>query len=56
MTFKGRKGSTINASAKQKLNTEISTTAELVGADHTLPLALWAPLFLGNRDIMCKRM
>ena len=40
MTFKGGKGTAINVSAKQKLNTESSTTAELVGVDHTLPLAL----------------
>ena len=31
MIFKGGKGSAINASAKQKLHTESSTTADLVG-------------------------
>ena len=36
----------MNASAKQKLNTESSTVAELAGADQVLPLVLWAPLFL----------
>ena len=36
----------MNISAKQKLNAESSTVAELVGVDHALPLALWAPLFL----------
>ena len=45
----GRKGSAINVSAKQKLNTESSTTAELVGVDCASSLALWAPLFLGEQ-------
>ena len=44
--FKGRKGSPINISAKQKLNTESSTIEELVGVDCILPLVLWVPLFL----------
>ena len=46
MRFKEGHGSAINASAKQKLNTESSTVAELVGVDQVLPLALWVPLFL----------
>ena len=49
MTFEDRKGSAINASAKQKLNTESSTTAELVGVDCALPLALRVSLFLGEQ-------
>ena len=36
----------MNISAKQKLNTESSAVAELVGVDHAPPLALWVPLFL----------
>ena len=55
MTFKGGKGSAIDVSAKQKLNTESSTTAKLVGAHHSLPLALWVSLFLENRDTTCKK-
>ena len=46
MRFKEGHGSVINVSAKQKLNTESSTVAELVGADQAPPLALWVPLFL----------
>ena len=46
MFFKGGKGSPINILAKQKLNTESSTIAELVGVDYVLPLVLWVPLFL----------
>ena len=49
MTFEGGKDWAINVSAKQKLNTESLTTAELVGVDHTLPLVPWAPLFLGEQ-------
>ena len=45
MKFKEGHGSVINVSAKQKLNTESSTVAELVGVDHALPLALWVPSF-----------
>ena len=46
MKFKEGHRSVTNVSAKQKLNTESSTVAELVGVDQVLPLALWAPLFL----------
>ena len=46
MSFDGGQGALISVSAKQKLNTESSTTAELVGVDHVLPLVLWVPLFL----------
>ena len=45
MKFKEGHGSVMNVSAKQKLNTESSTVAELVGVDHVLPLALWALSF-----------
>ena len=33
-------------SAKQKLNTDSSTTAELVAVGQLLPLVMWVPLFL----------
>ena len=46
MTVKGKKDLAINVSAKQKLNTESSSIAELVGVDCALPLALWVPPFL----------
>ena len=46
MKFAGGKGCPISNSAKQKLNTNSSTTSELVAVDQTLPLALWVPLFL----------
>ena len=46
MTFKGGKGSAINALAKQKLNTESSTVEEPVGVDFIPPLTLWVPPFL----------
>ena len=35
-----------SASAKQKLNTNSSTTSELVAVDQVLPLILWTPLFM----------
>ena len=46
MKFKGGRGSVISTSSKQKINTESSTTAELVGVDYVLPLVLWVPLFM----------
>ena len=46
MTFKDRRRSAINVSAKQKLNAKSSTVAELVGVDCMPPLALWVPPFL----------
>ena len=46
MKFKEGHRSVINLSTKQKLNTESSTVAELVGVDQVLPLVLWAPPFL----------
>ena len=46
MKFKGGKGSPMQKSSKQKLNTSSSTTCELVGVDDTLPKILWVPLFL----------
>ena len=44
--FRGGRGVIQSISAKQKLNTSSSTTAELVGVDQVLPLILWTPLFL----------
>ena len=49
MAFEGGKGLAIGVSTKQKLNTESSTTAESVGVECTLPLALWVPSFLGEQ-------
>ena len=46
MGFAGGKGKPISQSVKQKLNTNSSTTSELVAVDQTLPLAMWVPLFL----------
>ena len=46
MPFKGGKGLKNDVLAKPKL--ESSTTSELLGEDCVLPLALWAPLFLGE--------
>ena len=46
MMFDGGRGSVISTSSKQKINTESSTTAELVGVDYVLPLFLWVPLFM----------
>ena len=40
--FKGGKGLAIGVSEKQKLNTESSMVAELVGVDCVPPLVLWA--------------
>ena len=46
MSFKVGKGSAIDVSAKQKLNTESFMAAKPVGVDCVPPLALWVPLFL----------
>ena len=46
MNFKDGKGAVISVSAKQKLNTTSSTTAELVAVDQVVPLILWVLLFL----------
>ena len=54
MTFKGGKGSAINVLAKQKLNTESSTVAELVGVDCVLPLAPLVPSFLKEQGHKIK--
>ena len=54
MSFEGGKGSPMNISAKQKLNTESSTTVELVGVDCAPPLALWVPPFLMEQGCEVK--
>ena len=46
MRFQGGHGSPIQMSVKQKLNTDSSTTSELVAVHQTLPMVLWVPLFL----------
>ena len=57
---KGGKGTTIQKSLKQKLNTSSSTTCELIGADGMLPKILWVPLFLeeqgykGNSNVFIQ--
>ena len=40
------KGTLINMSRKQKINTKSSTTAELVGVDNAIIMVLWTKLFL----------
>ena len=44
----GGKGSVQGASAKQRLNTNSSTTSESVGVDQVLPSRSWTPLFCGS--------
>ena len=46
MGFQNGLGRPIRISAKQKLNTESLTMAELVGVDYVMPMVLWVPLFL----------
>ena len=46
MMFEEGKGGVENVSTKQKLNTDSSTTAEVVGVHDVLPLVLWTKLFL----------
>ena len=43
------KGTPIQQSSKQKLNTSSSTTAELIGVDDMLPKMIWVPLFLRDQ-------
>ena len=43
---KDRRGSIINISKKQKLNTNSSKEAELIGADNAMPQMLWTGYFL----------
>ena len=47
------KGSAINVSSKQKLNTKSSTETELVAADDVLDVALWATNFLKAQGYKC---
>jgi hypothetical protein len=46
MRFGGVLGSPIQQSMMQKLNTDSSTTLELVGVHQALPIVLWVKLFL----------
>lgn len=45
MTYSMGKGSVIDASKKQKMNTRSSTEAELVGVDNAMPRMIWTQLF-----------
>lgn len=47
--FEGGKGAAQSASAKQKLNTSSSATAEPAGVDQVSPLTLWTPLFFESQ-------
>ena len=49
MQFGGGSGCLINVSAKQKINTNSSTTAELVAVGQLLPLVMWIPLFMAGQ-------
>ena len=48
--FKEGHGSVVNVSTKQKLNTESSAVAELMGVDQVPPSVLWAPSFLKEQS------
>ena len=54
MKFKDGKGTPIQCSSKQKLNTSSSTTAELIGVDDMLLKMLWVPLFLRDQGYKVK--
>ena len=47
------KGSIIDASQKQKINTRSSTEAELAGADDAVTRMQWAQLFLEAQGYPC---
>ena len=49
------RGCPINASAKQKLNTDSSTSAELVGAHGGSTLILWTKLFIEAQGYQVER-
>jgi len=49
MSFKEGTGAVIGISAKQKLNTNSSTTAELVAVDQVMPMVQWVPLFMESQ-------
>ena len=54
MMFKGGTGAVLSQSSKQKINTDSSTTAELVGVHDVLPMILWTPLFLEQQGYLIK--
>ena len=54
MKFEDGKGCPIQKSSKQKLNTGISTTCELVGVDDCLPVILWTLLFIQDQGYTVK--
>ncbi len=45
MTYSMGKGSVINGSKKQKMNTRSTTESELVGVDDAMPRMIWTHLF-----------
>ena len=60
MKFRDGPGSPIQMSAKQKLNTDSGTTAELAAVHQALPEVLWVPLFLeeqgheADKNVVCQ--
>ena len=55
MMFDGGKGSIMNLSRKQKLNTRSSTKLELMGVDDASVLMLWTKLFLEALGYVIKK-
>ena len=47
-------GSLIQININQKLNTDSSTTSELVAVYQALPMVTWVPLFLEEQDYPIK--
>ena len=56
MMFDGGKGSIMDLSRKQKLNTRSSTESELVGVDDASVLILWTNLFLEALGYIIKKI
>ena len=54
MMFAGGQGCLISNSSKQKLNTNSSTTSELVAVDQTLSMTLWVQNVLGAQKHSIK--
>ena len=54
MMFKGGTGAVLSQSSKQKINTDSSTMAELVGVHDVLPMILWTPLILEQQGYLIE--